>query len=102
MIAKKQLDLSDSQFRQRAIEIIAQVQRAYWDLVFARRDQQIKRESVELARTQLESNQRAVEKGTLAPLDVISARVEVERRTDEAESAVEAVQRAETRSRRSC
>ena len=95
MIAKKQLDLSDSQFRQRATEIIAQVQRAYWDLVFARRDQQIKRESVELARTQLESNQRAVEKGTLAPLDVISARVEVERRTDEAESAVEAVQRAE-------
>jgi HAE1 family hydrophobic/amphiphilic exporter-1 len=95
MIAKKQLDLSDSQFRQRAIEIIAQVQRAYWDLVFARRDQQIKRESVELARTQLESNQRAVEKGTLAPLDVISARVEVERRTDEAEAAVEAVQRAE-------
>ena len=95
MIAKKELDLSDSQFRQRAIEIIAQVQRAYWDLVFARRDQQIKRESVELARTQLESNQRAVEKGTLAPLDVISARVEVERRTDEAESAIEAVQRAE-------
>ena len=95
MIAKKELDLSDSQFRQRAIEIIAGVQRAYWDLVFARRDQQIKRESVELARTQLASNQRAVEKGTLAPLDVISARVEVERRTDEAEAAVDSVQRAE-------
>jgi outer membrane protein TolC len=94
-IAKKRLDLSDSQFRQRAIEIIAQAQRAYWDLVFARRDQQIKRESAELARTQLEHNQRLVEAGALAPADVISARVEVERRTDEAEAAMEAIQRAE-------
>ena len=94
-IAKKRLDLSDSQFRQRAIEIIAQTQRAYWDLVFARRDYQIKQESVGLARTQLEHNQRLVEAGALAPADVTSARVEVERRTDEAEAAIEAIQRAE-------
>ncbi|QQS48199.1 MAG: TolC family protein [Acidobacteriota bacterium] len=94
-IAKKRLDLSDSQFRQRAIEIIAQVQRAYWDLVFARRDQEIKRESVELAMTQLRSNERLVEAGSLAPADIISARVELERRNDEAEAAVDAIQRAE-------
>jgi HAE1 family hydrophobic/amphiphilic exporter-1 len=94
-IAKKRLDLSDSQFRQRVIEIIAQVQRAYWELVFARRDQQIKQEAAELARIQLEHNQRLVEAGMLAPVDVISARVEVERRTDEAEAATEAIQRAE-------
>ncbi len=94
-IAKKRLDISDSQFRQRAIEIIAQVQRAYWDLVFARRDREIKSESVELARTQLRSNERLVEAGSLAPADIISARVELERRTDEAEAAVETIQRAE-------
>ena len=94
-VAKKRLDLSDSEFRQRVVEIISQVHRAYWDLVFARRDQEIKRESVELARVQLESNQRKVEKGTLAPLDVVSARVELERRTDEAEAATEAIHRAE-------
>ncbi len=94
-ISKKRLDISDSQFRQRAIEIIAQVQRAYWDLVFARRDQEIKRESVELAETQLEHNERLVEAGTLAKSDIISARVELERRKDEAEAAVDAIQRAE-------
>lgn len=94
-IAKKRLDISDSQFRQRAIEIIAQVQRAYWDLVFARRDREIKSESVDLARTQLEHNQRLVEAGTLAPSDIISARVELERRNEEAEAALEAIQRAE-------
>jgi outer membrane protein TolC len=94
-IAKKRLDISDSQFRQRAIEIIAQVQRAYWDLIFARRDHEIKRESVELARTQLESNERMVQAGSLAPSDIISSRVELERRTDDAEAAVETIQRAE-------
>jgi HAE1 family hydrophobic/amphiphilic exporter-1 len=94
-IAKKRLDISDSQFRQRAIEIIAQVQGAYWDLVFARRDQEIKQESVELAETQLEHNERLVEAGTLAKSDIISARVELERRKDEAEAAVDAIQRAE-------
>src|SRR5262245_52927550 len=94
-IAKKRLDLSDSQFRQRAIEIVANVERAYWDLVFALRDEEIKRESVELARTQLAHNQRLVEQGALAPVDVVSARVEVERRTDEAEAAIETIQRAE-------
>jgi len=94
-IAKKRLDLSDSQFRQRAVEIVARVERAYWDLVFALRDEEIKRESVELARTQLAHNQRLVEQGALAPVDVISTRVEVERRTDETEAAVETIQRAE-------
>ena len=94
-LARKQLDLSDSQFRQRVIEIIAQVQRAYWDLVFARRDREIKRESVELARTQLAHNERLVEAGTLAPVDIISARVELERRNDEAAAAIDAIQRTE-------
>jgi HAE1 family hydrophobic/amphiphilic exporter-1 len=94
-IAKRRLDLSDSQFRQRAIEIVAKVERAYWDLVFALRDEEIKRESVELARAQLAHNQRLVEQGALAPVDAVSTRVEVERRTDEAEAAVETIQRAE-------
>lgn len=94
-IAKKRLDISDAQFRQRAVEIIAQVQRAYWDLVFARRDREIKRESVELARTQMAHNERLVEAGALAKADIISARVELERRNDEAEAAVDAIQRAE-------
>src|SRR5205085_12625664 len=38
-IAKKNLDLSDSVFRQRVIEIINQVQRSYWDLVYAIRNE---------------------------------------------------------------
>ena len=94
-LTKKRLDLSDSQFRQRAIEIISQVQRAYWDLVFARRDYEIKNEALANGQIQLDHNQRLVEAGTLAPVDVISTRVEVERRKDELEIATEVIQRAE-------
>jgi HAE1 family hydrophobic/amphiphilic exporter-1 len=66
-IANRRLDLSDSQFRQKAIDIVARVQRSYWDLVFALKDVQIQREAVALARTQLERNRRMVNEGTLAP-----------------------------------
>jgi outer membrane protein len=94
-LARKRLDISDSQFRQRAIEIISQVQRAYWDLVFARRDFEIKNEALENGQIQLKHNERLVEAGSLAPADVISTRVDVERRKDELEIATEAIQRAE-------
>jgi outer membrane protein len=77
-IAKKSLDLSDSQFRQRVIEIINSVQRAYWDLVYAIRNEQIARESVELARTQLENNRKMVEAGTLAPIELRSTEAQLE------------------------
>src|SRR6185436_9226184 len=45
-IAKKNLPLTDAQFRQRAIETITSVQRAYWDLVFALRNLQVQRDAV--------------------------------------------------------
>lgn len=79
-VTKKQLDLSDAVFRQRVIEIISQVQQAYWDLALALRNEAIARESVGLAETQLNNNKRQVEVGTLAPIDVVSAATQVESR----------------------
>ncbi len=77
-IAKKTLDLSDSQFRQRVIEIINSVQRAYWDLVFAIRNEKIARDSVELARQQLDNNRKMVDAGTLAPIELRSTEAQLE------------------------
>lgn len=77
-LAKKSLDLSDSQFRQTVIDVINQVQRAYWDLVFAIRNEQIARDSVDLARTQLENNRKMVEAGTLAPIELRSTEAQLE------------------------
>jgi HAE1 family hydrophobic/amphiphilic exporter-1 len=94
-IAKKALDLSDSQFRQRVIEIIAQVQRAYYDLVFAIRNVEILQEAVELARRQHEENQQRVEAGTLPPIELHQSLAEIERRNQELIAAIAQVTVAE-------
>jgi HAE1 family hydrophobic/amphiphilic exporter-1 len=94
-IASRALDLSDSQFRQKAIDIIARVQRSYWDLVFALRDVQIQRESVQLARTQLAQNKRMVNEGSLAPIELVSVEAELEKRSENVLTAIETVTRAE-------
>src|SRR5207244_13595842 len=49
-IQKKRLEQTDSDFRQRTIQIISQVQAAYWNLVFALRNQQNQLDSLNLAR----------------------------------------------------
>ena len=76
-IAKKNLSLTDAQFRQRAIETITNVQRAYWDLAFALRNLQVQKDAVRDSRIQLEHNQRLVAEGSLAPIDVVAAEAQV-------------------------
>ena len=94
-IASRRLDLTDSQFRKRAIETVSRVQRAYWDLVFALRDLQIRRDSVARAESQLAHNKRMVEDGTLAPIELVSVEVELERRNETVLTAIDVVTRAE-------
>lgn len=76
-IAKRNLSLTDTQFRQRSIEIIANVQRAYWDLTYALRNLQVQRDAVRDAKSQLEHNRRLVNEGQLAPIDVVAAETQV-------------------------
>ncbi|HZT59293.1 MAG TPA: TolC family protein [Pyrinomonadaceae bacterium] len=76
-IAKKNLTLSDAQFRQKAIDVITQVEQAYWDLAFALRNLQVQIDAVKQARIQVESNERLVEKGVLAPIDIVAAQTQV-------------------------
>ena len=94
-VARKNLSLTDAQFRQRAIEVITSVQRSYWDLVFALRNLQIQRDSLTDARTQLEHNRRLVADGMLAPIDVIAAETQVANFEQAEFSALEDVNRAE-------
>ena len=94
-IAKKNLSLTDAQFRQRAIEVIAQVEQAYWNLVFALRNLQVQIDAVKQARTQSESNQRQVAQGVLAPIDIVAANTQVTTFEQNVYTAQEAVTRAE-------
>ncbi|HEY0430243.1 MAG TPA: TolC family protein [Pyrinomonadaceae bacterium] len=94
-IAKKNLSLTDAQFRQRAIETITGVQRAYWDLVFALRNLQVQRDAVRDSRSQLEHNKRMVAEGALAPIDVVAAEAQVAGFEQSLFSSLEEVTRAE-------
>lgn len=94
-LAKKSLDLSDSEFRQRVIEIINQVQRAYWDLVFSIRNEQIARDSVELTRVQLQNNQKMVEAGALPPIDLRATEAALESRKGDVITALQSITTSE-------
>ena len=94
-IAKKNLSLTDVQFRQKAIDVITQVEQAYWDLAFALRNLQVNIDAVKQARLQLESNQRLVEKGVLAPIEIVAANAQVTNLEQNVFIAQESVTRAE-------
>jgi outer membrane protein len=94
-IAKKNLTLTDVQFRQRATEIITQVEQAYWELVHALRNLQVQVEAVKQSRAQVETNKRQVAQGVLAPIDVVEAEAQVKNFEQNLYSAQENVTRSE-------
>jgi outer membrane protein len=72
-IVNLDLQTSDSKFKQKVTETIANIQSQYWDLVSAIRDYDIKRNSVRLAQISLRDNRKKVEVGTLAPINITEA-----------------------------
>ncbi len=72
-VQKKILQQSDAEFRRQTIDIISQVQRAYWDLVFSLRDQQNRTANLNLSKENLRRIEAQIEAGAAAPL----ARAEV-------------------------
>ncbi|MGH9820029.1 MAG: TolC family protein, partial [Pyrinomonadaceae bacterium] len=80
LVAKNNLTISDAQFRQQVINITFQVQQAYWNLAFAERNVTVQSDGVNLAQTQVDQNQKQVDVGMLAPLDVITAKATLETR----------------------
>ncbi len=73
-IAQRRLEQTDAEFRRQTIDIIALVQRTYWDLVFAIRDQQNRSANLDLTRENLRQVEARIAAGAAAPL----ARAEVE------------------------
>ena len=73
-IQKKRLEQSDADFRLRTIDVISRVQAAYWDLVFALRDQQNQLANLNLSRENLRRVEAQIAVGVQAPL----ARAEVQ------------------------
>lgn len=68
-IQKKLVAQTDSDFRNRTITIISQVQAAYWNLVFALRNQQNQLDSLNLSRQNMRNIEAQISAGAKAPLD---------------------------------
>jgi outer membrane protein TolC len=72
-IAQNNKKISEEGFRQQVISTVSQIENIYWDLVNAYEDFKVKERSLALAQKTLSDNQKQVEIGTLAPLDVVRA-----------------------------
>lgn len=79
-IQRKRLEQSDADFRRRTIDVIAQVQRAYWDLVFALRDQENRVDNLNLTREQFRQTEARVAAGATAPLERAEVQTELANR----------------------
>jgi HAE1 family hydrophobic/amphiphilic exporter-1 len=87
-IRRKEAEVSDTDFELRAIDVISRVEQAYWDLVAARQDVEVKADGVRWAREQLARNQRMIDSGALAPVELSASEAELQRRIDTWHSAV--------------
>ena len=94
-IQRKRLQQSDADFRRQTLEIISQVQRGYWDLVFALRDQQNRVANLNLAKENLRQIEARIAAGSAAPLARAEVATELANRETEVLTAAQQVAIAE-------
>src|SRR5438876_10179822 len=94
-IAKKNINMTDSQLQQKAIQVVSGVEGAYWDLAFALRNLQVQIDTLKQAREQLASNERLVAKGVLAPIDIVASQAQIATLEQGVFAAQESVTRTE-------
>lgn len=94
-IAKRNRSISDAQLRIKAMDVISAVESAYWDLTFALRILQVETDTLKQAKEQLDSNKRLVEKGVLAPIEIVAANAQISTFEQTVFLAQESVTRAE-------
>jgi outer membrane protein TolC len=76
-IAKNNRKIADWAFTQQAITTVTNTINAYWELVFARENVKVQQQAVTVAQKLYNDNQKQLEIGTMAPLDVTRAESEL-------------------------
>jgi outer membrane protein len=75
--SRKTRDLSDIQLQAVITGTLRSVKNAYWDLSYAINNLKAQQESLALSQRSLKDNQKRVEIGTMAPIDIVQAQAEV-------------------------
>lgn len=94
-VAKRNRTLSDDQLQQKVVDVVAEVERHYWDLVSAYTTLQIQAEAKAFSKQLLDANQRQMESGQRAQIDIVEARRQYEAAEENFDDTVQAITRAE-------
>jgi outer membrane protein TolC len=77
LVSENNYQMSRNDLEATIATIINTVTQAYWNLVYSIENLKVGTQALELAQDLLAKNQRAVEVGTLAPIEILSAQAEV-------------------------
>src|SRR5947209_7670862 len=100
LVQRKRIEQSDADFRRQTIDVISQVQRAYWELIFALRDQQNRIASLNLIREQFRQTELRISAGSTAPVERAEVQTELSSRQADVLQAVQNVSVAENNLKR--
>lgn len=92
-------EISDINLKAMLVRTTRNVRNAYWDLAFAINNLTAQRQSLDLARRLLADNEKRVQIGTMAPIDIVEAQSEVARNQESVIVAEAAIKQAEDRLR---
>jgi outer membrane protein len=90
--SRKTRDAADLQVRATVVATTRNVKDAYWDLAYQIENLKAQQQALDLAKRLLADNEKKVQIGTMAPIDIVEAQSEVARREETvivAEAAIE-------------
>jgi outer membrane protein TolC len=99
-LADLEVRIAKEEYRAALNDLLAQADRAYWDLVFTREDLVLKQRSLDRARTQFEETSENIRRGLLAPGEIFLVEESVVNFEERLSRAQEALQLAENAMRR--
>src|ERR1700692_4033086 len=76
-VAKNNIKAADLVFRQQLINAVCNIVQLYWTLVAANLNVDVKAQAVAVSQKLYEDNQKQVEVGTLAPIEVVRAEAQL-------------------------
>jgi outer membrane protein len=94
-IARLDQERGTASLKRTVADTVATVERAYWNLVAARRDVQVRAASVGLAAEQRDDTKTKIDVGTLPETDIAQPLAELERRKGDLYASQEQMRRAE-------
>ena len=98
-LSRKDREASDVQLESTIILTTRNVKNAYWDLAFQIDNLKAQQQSLDLAKRLLADNEKRVQIGTMAPIDIVEAQSEVARNEEAVIVAQAGIKQAEDRLR---